>query len=442
MTQGTDGAVDAALAASPRHARGACHRAIPLLCVIAALACDSAPASDAPAREPEVARALVAAASEPDGATRTEAREVVAVEPAARGAAPPAAQGVAPPAESARQGVARIERVEHYSEPRATRIVLHASHALRFRTGRGTDSGTTQRLHVDVDEVVLAAPATHRLEGIVERVELVESAGGVRVVSTTTAPAEQNVFFLPAPFRLVIDVSRKHVPEPPRDAAHARPVQRVVLDPGHGGHDPGATGPSGVREKDVVLDIAHRAAPLLARELGITTLLTRDKDHAVPLEQRVATANAFGADLFISIHCNADLTATARGVMAFVLDGSEARAARELAARENAAPITGAGAGFLSQFARDELTAGSVSLARLLQRASRASLAQAFPDVLDGGVHGAGFFVLAGARMPAVLFETSFISNHVEEARLYTPRYRQKLADAIVNAVRAYRAGY
>ena len=125
------------------------------------------------------------------------------------------------------------------------------------------------------------------------------------------------MFYVPEPFRLVIDVAE-------RDASlrATRNVRRVVLDPGHGGYDPGAIGPTGLREKDVALDIAHRAAPLVARELGISTLLTRDADVFVPLEERTARANAFGADLFISIHCNATEHSGSSGVMTFVLDGS------------------------------------------------------------------------------------------------------------------------
>src|SRR5690606_19536524 len=114
-------------------------------------------------------------------------------------------------------------------------------------------------------------------------------------------------------------------------------IRRVALDPGHGGHDPGAVGPRGLREKDVTLDIAHRAGPLIAQELGISTLLTRDTDVYVPLDERAAKANAFGADLFVSIHCNASADPSARGIMTFVLDESEDPLAMHVAARENAA---------------------------------------------------------------------------------------------------------
>jgi N-acetylmuramoyl-L-alanine amidase len=335
----------------------------------------------------------------------------------------------------------RIEALEHYAEDRSARLVLHASAPVHFRGGHVPGAPRPQ-LYVDVDGAVHVGASRYELGGIVERVSLSDSERGVRLLIELSGPAEQNVFYLPAPFRVVIDVSRKTAQPVVRDGAH-RTVARVALDPGHGGHDPGATGPSGLREKDVALDIAHRAAPLIARELGASTLLTRDKDQSVPLEQRVAKANAFGADIFISIHCNADPSNSARGVMAFVLDGSESATMRHVAARENLTPAASSElSAFLEQFDDANAARGSLTLARLLQRASQASLLQGYAGTPDGGVHGAGFYVLAGARMPAVLFETSFISHPIEEARLSTARYRQKLADAIVNAVRAYRDGY
>jgi N-acetylmuramoyl-L-alanine amidase len=254
----------------------------------------------------------------------------------------------------------------------------------------------------------------------------------------------RKVFYLPEPFRLVIDVSTQPTSAPSAGATTGpRTISRVVLDPGHGGHDPGAVGPAGLREKDVTLDVAHRAAPILARELGVSTLLTRDSDDFIPLDARTARANAFHADLFVSIHCNASEDPSARGFMTFVLDDSRDALASAVAARENAA--SAAAAAELANVMSRVLDAGSVSrsvrLADLLQKSDLASLSVSYADAPDGGVKRAGFYVLAGARMPAVLFETSFISNPTEELRLNSGDYRQKLADAIVNAVRAFREG-
>ncbi len=339
---------------------------------------------------------------------------------------------------------ARILKVERYGSEKAARIVLHLSRAVRFqKVGSGDAVGAESHLHVDIADSSYSGLHSFEMGGLVERVRLLPIDGGYRVSIDPSEPAHQSVFYLPEPFRIVIDVSRRERPAAPLPTG--RRVERIALDPGHGGSDPGATGGLGIREKDVVLDIAHRAAPLLARELGISTLLTRDLDVRVPLEERVARANAFGADLFVSIHCNADPSKSARGVMTFVLDDSQSgHHVSSALERENAAPKAEAAelSRFLEQFDDAATAAHSTTFAHLLQRATLASLAAGYPEAVDGGVHGAGFYVLAGARMPAVLFETSFVSNAVEERYLRTARYRQKLADAIVNAVRAYRAGY
>jgi N-acetylmuramoyl-L-alanine amidase len=336
-----------------------------------------------------------------------------------------------------------ITKVQRYASDDAARIVLHVSRPVQFQKGEGAGAP----LHVDVGRALYSGPHAYELGGLVRSVRLLPLDGGYRIAIDAAAPAKLTAFYLPEPFRIVIDLTR--LDERSRsDAApgRGRRVERIALDPGHGGADPGAMGEQGVREKDVALDIAHRAAPLLARELGVSTLLTRDSDVRVPLEERVARANAFRADLFISIHCNAERTGTARGVMSFVLDGSHQRGAAVvgMVAQENATARTDDAefARFLSQFDDSRLADRSVTFATLLQRATLASLAAGYPEAVDGGVHGAGFYVLVGAGMPAVLFETSFVSNLLEERRLGSGRYRQKLADAIVNAVRAYRAGY
>ncbi len=157
-------------------------------------------------------------------------------------------------------------------------------------------------------------------------------------------------------------------------------MRRIVLDPGHGGSDPGAIGPNGLREKDVTLDVAHRAAPILAREVGVSTLLTRDVDVYVPLDERAARANAFNADLFVSIHLNSSPDADGRGVMTFVLDSSRDEAAAQVAARENSSTAAAAAelANALSRVESGERRAASELFARLLQRSAGVSLRQVY----------------------------------------------------------------
>lgn len=372
-------------------------------------------------------------------AFRPSARDLPALEPAAAPAASGAVTRQRPSNEAPQNAAptANLTHIERYSAKDAARVVVFLSRPLRFEVGKlDVPAGAGRRLFVDLSGASYTGPGSLGAEGILSQVRVAQNEQGTRVVLDLAGPAEHRVFYVPEPFRLVIDVAK-------RDERPSRDVRRVVLDPGHGGRDPGAIGPRGLREKDVALDIAHRAAPLIARELGISTLLTRDTDVFVPLEERTARANGFGADLFISIHCNAAESSAGSGVMTFVLDDSRDQLASRIAALENSASpeATSELARVLSRSGDRASAALSNEFAGLLQRAAMASLSPSYPDVPDGGVKRAGFFVLAGARMPAVLFETSFISSLRDETRFNTGDFRQKLADAIVNAVRAYREG-
>ncbi len=368
----------------------------------------------------------------------------VPVPPASGSGAPIATVGrvVVPDVPDGGTDPARILRVERYGAKDAARVVVHLSRPARFEVSSlAAAGGAPPRIVIDLPGVTRQGKSSLLVGGLVERVRLGSDPERARVVLDLSGPAYSRAFYLPEPFRLVVDVSKDAGSGPAGQGA--RSVRRVVLDPGHGGHDPGAAGPQGLLEKDVTLDVAHRAAPLLARELGVSTLLTRDADVFVALDERTARANAFGADLLISIHCNASEDGGGKGVMSFVLDDARDGAAARVAARENAASAAAANelASALSGFLDRNTVARSEHFAALLQRASMASLGVRYPDVPDLGVRRAGFYVLAGAAMPAVLFEASFISNPLGEARLNTPDYREKLADAIVNAVRAYQAG-
>jgi len=338
-----------------------------------------------------------------------------------------------------------IQRIEKYVSPDAARIVIVMSHPTTFRVGalsENSDASLPPRLYVDIDHSRFSDVTPSNHSGLVRSIRIASHQKSTRIAIDLRYPAFRRVFYEPEPFRLVLDLARQ---SPVSTALKQGPrrVERVVIDPGHGGNDPGAIGPHGLKEKDVTLDIAHRAAPIAARELGITTLLTRDVDEYVALDERTARANAFGADLFVSIHCNAAENTGSDGVLTFVLDDSSDSAAARIAAQENSASAA-AGQELASAFRRIQDSAileRSVQFAQLLQRATVASLQNNYGHIVDQGVRRAGFYVLAGALMPAVLYEVSFISNPDAEIRLNTGDYRQKLADAIVNSIRAYREG-
>ena len=337
----------------------------------------------------------------------------------------------------------KVAAIEPYGSKDRARVVITTSGPTSYRVGELAGP----RLFVDLEHTEPSRRGEIAVGGLVERIRQSgrgdEGERSTRIVLDLASKAYRRIFFLPEPFRVVIDVAT----HPPDHAVFVqgspRAVTRVALDAGHGGPDPGAIGPTGLREKDVTLAIAHLAAPVLSRELGVLTLLTRDDDRLVALDERAARANAFHADLFVSIHCNASETGAVRGVMSFVLDPSRDEVASRIAARENATSLAAAThVGSIASGLRvAELAPRSSHFAELLQRSAMASLASAYRDASDQGVRTAGFLVLLGAEMPSVLFETSFISNPLEEKRLSTAEYRQKLADGIVNAVRAYREG-
>ncbi|XYI03318.1 N-acetylmuramoyl-L-alanine amidase [Sorangium sp. So ce1128] len=369
---------------------------------------------------------------------------------------------VVAPRAVAPSGPVKITGIERHGSDKGARVVVELSAPTTFDVGTlpaDENAGKDARVFVDIAGATSRGIAREiEVGGVLRRVRVGVQPKGTRVVLDLAANLYRRVFYLPEPFRIVVDVStRPPVRDDKSKAGGAREVRRVVIDPGHGGNDTGAVGPTGLREKDVTLDVAHRVAPLLARELKIETLLTRDSDVYVPLELRTARANAFHADLFVSIHCNASDNGRARGVQTFSLAASHdaETTSAQLAARENAARAASGGQGadpgdadarleveaILSNLNIGDMAARSRHFAELLQRSSLASLAPRYPDTKDQGVKGAGFFVLAGADMPAALFETAFISNPEDEARLATADFRQKMADAIVNAIRAYREG-
>lgn len=357
---------------------------------------------------------------------------------------------VSPAVESVGKDPAKVTAIEPYGGEDVARVVVRLSAPAVFTVGTLGEGevGGSPRVFVDIARAsARGLPRETDVGGLVKRVRLGAHTGGTRVVLDLASTVSRRVFYLPDPFRIVIDVAshRTALADRAPDAG-PRVIRRVALDPGHGGTDSGAVGPTGLREKDVTLDIAHRTAPLLAHELQVETLLTRDNDSFVPLDLRAARANAFHADLFISVHCNASENGAARGVQTFILDeardpeGVAARvAARENAQRghEDALDLSA----LLTHLRQGDLPVRSRHVADLLQRAALGSLATRYPDTRDQGIKTAGFFVLVGADMPAVLFETAFISNSDDESRLATADYRQKLADAITNAVRAYKAG-
>lgn len=216
-------------------------------------------------------------------------------------------------------------------------------------------------------------------------------------------------------------------------------VSRIVIDPGHGGHDPGASA-KGATEADLVLDVALRLEKLLEKERGVEVILTRHTDEFVPLQERTAIANREGADLFLSIHANASANDQARGVETYFLNFANNLSAAAVAARENAASGQSMGAlpDFVKAIALDNKLDESREFATLVQQAMVERLRATDEGVKDLGVKQAPFLVLIGASMPSVLAEISFLTNAEDVKLLKSGAYRQRVAEALFAAIRTY----
>ena len=216
-------------------------------------------------------------------------------------------------------------------------------------------------------------------------------------------------------------------------------VSRIVIDPGHGGHDPGATG-KGVSEAELVLDVALRLERLLQKLPGTDVILTRRTDEFVPLQERTVVANREGADLFLSIHANASPLPEARGVETYFLNFASNLSAAAVAARENAASgqTMAALPDIVKAIALNNKLDESRDFATDVQQAMIERLRGANKSLKNLGVKQAPFLVLIGAAMPSVLAEISFVTNPQEAKLLRSSAYRQRIADALFAAIRTY----
>jgi N-acetylmuramoyl-L-alanine amidase len=216
-------------------------------------------------------------------------------------------------------------------------------------------------------------------------------------------------------------------------------INRIVIDPGHGGHDPG-TKRSGLSEADLVLDVAKRLEALLLKEPGVEVVLTRRNDTFIPLEERTAIANREGADLFLSIHANSSRNTRAGGVETYFLNFASNPDAEAVAARENSA--SGQTMHRLPDIVKaitlNNKLDESRDFATLVQRAMIETLAKSNRGVRDRGVKQAPFVVLIGAGMPSILAEISFMTNASEGRLLKTNAYRQRIAEALFQGIRKY----
>lgn len=367
---------------------------------------------------------------------------------------------------------AQVTGLRFLSSKSYTRIMLDLSQQARYEVRRLREDsarGLPPRIYIDIfgAELALASKAPLPVgDGLLRQVRVGQySAEVVRVVLDMESLATYNAFSLPDPVRLVIDVQGQKAKDtaaakegPARSEPAARQsaargatpnvsplpaaggIRKIVLDPGHGGKDPGAIGPGGIAEKDVVLSVAKKLALKLRREMGVQVVLTRQDDRFIPLENRTAIANAEDADLFISLHMNASPNGDARGIETYYLDNTTDEAARRLAARENGTSTKNISdlQFILSDMTQNMKLEDSITLAYRLQSSLVAGMNKVMPEVRDLGVKQALFFVLVGARMPSVLVELGFITHRGEGPALSRARYQDAMVDALYEGIQKF----
>ncbi len=355
--------------------------------------------------------------------------------------------GVRPP------GLADVTGIRTYAHPEFVRVVVDLSREVPYETHMLKDG----RFYIDIQETWIEK--THRTPvplGTGRGLRRIRGGQNTlrraRVVMELDGPYRRSrTFHLADPYRIVTDLYLRAARSSPRAGGSAaaiparpgfdsRPVRRVVIDPGHGGKDPGATGARGTREKDVVLRVARGVRERL-RDAGLEAHLTRDSDVYLSLEERTARANQLDADVFVSIHANASRNRKTRGIETYLLDTRYDRQTARLAARENGTTVerldevqrilASLKLGYRERFA--------APLARQVQGKLYRTLKREHPAARDLGVKHGPFLVLFLSDMPSILVETGFLSNRSEEQWLRNRKVLDTMAEGIAAGILAYR---
>jgi N-acetylmuramoyl-L-alanine amidase len=335
------------------------------------------------------------------------------------------------------------------------------------------DVGKPPRLLVDilgttVERNLALAPVD---KGLLEEIKFGRNTPDkVRVVLYIRSFEDYRVFSLNDPFRIVMDIDgdksnrdelfakdedpkdNKTLASLPKDGedistlrgALGLKVKTVVIDPGHGGHDAGALGPTGLKEKDVNLKIAKALKSNIEQDgqnIGITrVILTRNDDRFIPLEERTAIAKKLNADLFVSIHCNAAKNKNAYGIETYILSFTKDPDALAVAARENATTTRGLSdlKDIIQKYILSSKIEESKRLASHVQTSVVSNISNNYRPVNNKGVKKAPFIVLIGADIPSILVESSFITNPREEKRLRSQSYVNEIAEGIYSGLKRY----
>jgi N-acetylmuramoyl-L-alanine amidase len=334
-----------------------------------------------------------------------------------------------------------VTDVRYWSSPNYTRVVVDLSNNIEYTKNRLSNP---DRLYFDLKNSSIKNEVRKNLAVGNDMLKSVRASqfnkDTVRVVLDLDKIREYKVITLEDPIKLIIDVYGQKQPS-------LSVNKRIVIDAGHGGHDPGAVGPKKLHEKDVVLDIALKLREIISANKKYEVFLTRDKDVFIPLEKRTAIANLKNADLFISIHANASPKQQANGIETYLLNWTNDEESMKVAARENAISLSKMkkmkqGMDIIdiikSDLSRENKRDESIKLANYVQRSMVKGLGKDHNNTKDLGVKQALFYVLFGAQMPSVLVEVSFISNPIEEKLLAKEHYRKDIAKHIASGIDKY----
>ena len=337
-------------------------------------------------------------------------------------------------------GSVDVTDIRYWSYPEYTRVVISLTDQAEFTQKRLSNP---DRLFFDLKNTRINKEIKKNISVSNEMLKAVRAgqfdSSTVRVVLDLEKITDYKIVRLEDPVRLIIDIYGK---------VTFSEKKRIVIDAGHGGHDPGAVGPNKLYEKDVVLDIALKLRELLLKNPNYEIFLTRDKDVFIHLEQRTAIANSKNADLFVSIHANASPNRSAKGIETYMLNWTNDEEAMKVAARENAISLKKMRQMnkkemdileiIKSDLSRENKRDESIKLAHYIQKNLVSDLHKDYNHIVDLGVKQALFYVLFGAKMPSVLVEVSFISNPLEEKLLSKDDYRGDLARSISAGITKY----
>lgn len=386
------------------------------------------------------------------------------------------------------RGLSHVKSIRHWSNNSYTRVVVNMDNNVSFDKSR---LFKPDRLYFDLHNARLDSTFEKKPleinDGILKSARIGQfTSDTVRLVLDLDDFQTYQIFPMENPSRLVIDIvakggsmpleeapstksdeAQKGAEKTPQEAKKAKPswalrnwakapasppdtpslarqlglgVRRIVIDAGHGGNDPGAVGPTGLKEKDVVLDIALRLEKLVKANISNDVILTRKDDTFIHLEERTAIANKNKADLFVSIHANASRNKNTRGIETYLLNLTSNKEAIEVAARENQASMKTMSdmGGILKDIMRTAKKDESLHLAHSVQKELVGGLSDNHDGIQNLGVKEAPFYVLIGAQMPSILAEVGFISNAAEEQRFATEEFRQEVAEALLNGIKSY----